>query len=409
MRNIFLIAISFWLLIPLSAQSPDELFRQAIGQNLQLKVLENDYLAAMEKAPQVSQLPDPEFGIGAFPFPVETRLGAQVARISGTQMFPWKGSLKSKEALELTKAEALRQKVGVKELELKYSIEKTWLRLYEIEKSGSIIERNLEILNSLERLALAKVESGKATTADVLRVQLKKNELTQQLDILETAKTNPTVEINQLLQRDLSSKILIENQLAFTEMPFNKDSLLAEIQINHPLLKMFEMQQEVSRKTLKVNDFSGKPSFGVGLDYIVVTPRNDAAPDRNGWDILQLRGAVKIPINRKKYQAKEREEALKTAAIDFQKTDALSRFESIIEKAFADHETARLQTDLYGRQKEITQSAINILESKYSASGSNFDELLRLEQDLIEYDLKLLKAVVKSHLAKATAEQFSTN
>ena len=118
---------------------------------------------------------------------------------------------------------------------------------------------------------------------------------------------------------------------------------------------------------------------------------------------------MKIPINRKKYQAKEREEALKTAAIDFQKTDALSRFEAVIEKAFADHETARLQADLYGRQKEITQSAINILESKYSASGSNFDELLRLEQDLIEYDLKMLKAVVKSHLAKATAEQFSTN
>lgn len=409
MRNIFLTAISFWLLIPLSAQSPGELFRQAIGQNLQLKVLENDYLAAIEKAPQVSQLPDPEFGIGAFPFPVETRLGAQVARVSGTQMFPWKGSLKSKAALELTKAEALRQKVGVKELELKYSIEKAWLRLYEIEKSGSIIERNLEILNSLEQLALAKVESGKSTAADVLRVQLKKNELTQQLEILETAKTNPTIEINQLLQRELSKEILIENQLAFAEMPFNKDSLIAEIQINHPLLKMFKMQQEVSRKALRVNDFSGKPSFGVGLDYIVVTPRNDATPDRNGWDILQLRGAVKIPINRKKYQAKEREEALKTAAIDFQKTDALSRFEAVIETAFANHETARLQADLYGRQKEITQSAINILESKYSASGSNFDELLRLEQDLIEYDLKMLKAVVKSHLAKATAEQFLTN
>ena len=79
-----------------SAQSLEDLLEIARENNLELKGLENEYLAALERAPQVSELPDPEAGIGAFPFPVETRLGPQIARLSVTQMFPWFGTLDSK-------------------------------------------------------------------------------------------------------------------------------------------------------------------------------------------------------------------------------------------------------------------------------------------------------------------------
>ncbi len=74
-----------------------------MNENLELKIFEKEYLAALEKAPQVSQLPDPEAGIGVFPLPVETRLGAQILRVGATQMFPWKGTLDSKKDLELAK------------------------------------------------------------------------------------------------------------------------------------------------------------------------------------------------------------------------------------------------------------------------------------------------------------------
>jgi hypothetical protein len=46
------------------------------------------------------------------------------------------------------------------------------------------------------------------------------------------------------------------------------------------------------------------------------------------------------------------------------------------------------------------------MEAKYSTQGQNIEALLRLEQDLIDYKLKTLKAVVRSHLAKAGIERF---
>lgn len=389
-----------------NAQSLDELLITAVENNLELKALENEYLAALERAPQVSQLPDPEAGFGVFPLPVETRLGAQTVRLSATQMFPWFGTLDSKRDLESTKAKALYERIAARTLDLSYEVKSAYYRLYEIQQSQSIVQRNITIMEALESLALAKVESGKTTAADVLRVQLKIEELKQELQILETAKTNPTTEINQLLYRSLETPIVVTDSFSFAIMPFDKDTLAVNIQGNHPMLRMFELQQEVSKQAISLNKLDGKPSFDVGLDYIFVNPRTDAEPSNNGRDILQVRATVKIPLYHKKYDAKEREENLKIAALDNIKENALTRFTATIEKAYADYETAQLKASLYEKQIGITEAAINILETDYSTRGNNFDELLRLEKELIDYDLKMLKAIVQSHQAKVMIERF---
>ena len=193
-------------------------------------------------------------------------------------MFPWFGTLDSKADLENAKAKALYERIGAEQLNLFYKLKTAYFRLYEVEQSQSIIQRNITLFEALERLALSKVESGKATAADVLRVQLKIEELQQELEILEAAKTNPTATINQLLNRPLETPITTTDSLSFAILPFDKDTLTVNIQENHPMLRMFELQQEVSRKAISLNELDGKPSFGVGMDYIMVNQRSDASP-----------------------------------------------------------------------------------------------------------------------------------
>ncbi len=388
------------------AQTVDSLIIAAISNNLELKILQNDYQAALEKAPQVSQLPEMEAGLGLFPLPVETRLGPQVVRLSAAQMFPWFGSLDRKKELELSKAKAIFERMAARSLDLSFEIKKAYIRLYEIQQSQSIVQQNIIILEALERLALAKVESGKSSIADVLRVQLKTQELKNELEILEAAKTNPQVEINQLLNRPLESRIIIRDDLSFNQLVFKKEVILSNIQANHPMLKMFALQQEVSRQAIEVNKLNGKPSFGAGLDYIFVNSRTDAAPLGNGRDIVQVKAIVKIPLYRKGFEAKEREENLIIESLNNRKAELLSRFSAEIEKAYASHENARLKYELFEKQIELTETAIDILESEYSTKGDNFDELLRLEKELIDYDLKKLQAIVQSHLAQYNIEKY---
>jgi outer membrane protein TolC len=138
----------------------------------------------------------------------------------------------------------------------------------------------------------------------------------------------------------------------------------------------------------------------------MVNQRTDMELPNNGRDILQLRATVKVPLFREQYKAKEREEQFRIQALEHQKDEVLDRFTAAIERAYADYETARLQRELYQRQQQITRSAIEILQASYSTAGSNFDELLRLERELIDYDLKMLKAIVKSHLAVSSIQRY---
>lgn len=390
----------------LHSQSLDSLHHLAVEQNLDLKVLDSEYMSSLERAPQVSQLPDPEAGIGVFPLPVETRLGAQLFRLSATQMFPWFGTLKLKKELELTKSDALYERIAARKLDIFYQMEKAYYKLYEIDKSIGILQNSIEILESLERFALSKVEAGKASSADVLRVQLKIEELKQELVILETLKPGPTAIINQLLNRPLDTAISIQDSLRFQPLGVDRQMLETNIKANHPMLTMYKLQQNVSKKAIDLNELNGKPSFGVGLDYIMVDGRNDLDPPSNGRDIIQLRASVKIPLFREKYNAREKEELLKIEALENKKADVLSKFLSIIENEITTHEAARLKLELYNKQIEITKAAIRILETDYSTKGNNFDELLRLEKELVDYDLKILKAIVQGHIARSGIERF---
>lgn len=388
------------------AQNPRELFEMSLEENTELKALKLEYQASLEKAPQVSQLPNPEVGIGAFILPVETRLGSQQARLSASQMFPWFGSLKAKENWALAAAQVKFEKIASQELEVYYQIKTAWYQLYLLEKKQLLIQKNVKLLHSLKSIAEAKVISGKASLADVLRVDLKMQALSKEIEILEMQRRKPLAVINQVLQRPLASPVSVKDSLIFSAIPFNKDTLLSEINSSHPMIRMFSRQQEVAQRAIEVNEMEGKPAFGVGADYLMVNPRSDAFPERNGRDIVQIKAVVSIPLYREKYEAKGREEALKISAIENRKQEVLTYFLSRIEQAFADNESALLQKELFEAQIQTTEAAIRILLQDYSNQGRNFDELLRLEEELIMYDIKLLEAIVRSHQSLAEVERY---
>lgn len=390
----------------IQSQSLDSLVDMAISQNKDILILDNEYKTALQKAAQVSQIPDTEVGMGGFPLPVQTRVGPQFLRLSATQMFPWFGTLDSKADLENEKAKVIREKANARALDIAFEIRKNYYDLYELRQSQSIINKNMKLLNSLERLAKIKVESGKSSASDVLRIQLRKEKLQQQLDILKSKERIPIIRINEWVERPLDTNIEVVQDFSFAVLTHSKDSLLSNISNLHPMIKMFSQQQEVAKKVIELNELEQKPSFGVGMDYIVVGKRRDVDISRNGRDIVQLRAMVKFPIQKKKYRAKEAEQKLKIEGLELEKENLLFTFEAMIEQGYAKYETARINKEHLERQIPLIQSTINIIEGEYAAKGLNFDELLRLEMELIKYELNILKSIMKSHHAKNSIERF---
>ncbi|MDX1665641.1 MAG: TolC family protein [Saprospiraceae bacterium] len=396
---IWIIFLGFATLAP--AQSMDSLVRQALAENLLLAASEKEYRAALEEAPQVSQLPDPEFGLGVFIMPVETRVGAQEMRLAGTQMFPWPGTLRAKRDLAISAAEIEGEQRSVIRLEIAYRARKAFLELYLLQERAVIVDRNLDLLRSLEQLSLSKVESGRASTADVLRVKLQIREQEQRLKTLENSLRKPLAELNQLLNRSPDTEISVEGRLSVADLPEGLESIREFLEEGHPSLRVLEARQEKGRRALALNELDRKPSFGAGLDYVIVSRRNDASPPDDGRNALMPRATVKVPLFTSKFDARAEQERLRIQALEDRKLNLGNELIASLQQALADHRDAELKLELYRDQLVTLNRAIEVLTEKYSNQGSSFDELLRLYQERIGYDMKRLEAIVQSHLARA--------
>jgi len=405
MKKISLLIVFAFTLSAGQTQPWATLLEELPAQNRELQALHHEYLAALEKAPQVNRLPDPELGLGAFPLPVETRLGPQVARFSATQMFPWRGTLERRETLENARAQVRYESIAIRQLDLAYELQGAWLQLYEIRQRKGLLARNITLLAGLERLALARVESGKANAADVLRVQLSRREQEQQLALLEPAEVSPTAIINNLLYRPLDTPVVISDSLVPAVLVYDAAAVLAQIQSSHPLVRSLAQEQVVAQENIALNTLNGKPSFGVGVDYILVNQRDMVELPDNGKNILQVRATIKIPLNREPYRAKEREERLRITALQDRTAAVESNLATLLTQAYAELATAQLEVDFLAEQLVITRAAIHILTTAYSTGGQSLDELLRLEKESLAYEIRLLHATVATHLAKSKVER----
>jgi len=410
MKRLRKYCVPFLLLFALGhhglTQSLDDFLQMADSASLELKALHREYLAALEKAPQVSQLPEPEAGLGVFPLPVETRLGPQWVRLSLTQMFPWKGTLDARKDVANSMASIQYEKIAAARLDLHYQVKQAYFQLYDLAARQVILQRSIDLLKTLESVATTQVSTGKANLADVLRIQIRIRELEETLAILENQKAKPTAIINQLLNRADSTPIAVRDTLILITSPYDVGTILADIRDHHPMLRMFSLQQETAALAVKLNTLEGRPSFAVGVDYINVGKRSDAAPVHNGRDILSPRVGVRIPLYREKYRAKAREEELKIEALDIRRDNLYTQFRSALQQANADLKDGLIRYQLYLDQKATTQSVIDLLLAEYSTEGTSFIDLLQLENQLIQYDLLTLGAIVETHLALSDIERY---
>ncbi|MEZ4917369.1 MAG: TolC family protein [Chitinophagales bacterium] len=392
----------------LKSQTLDSLLIKAYNNNPELKALQLQYEAALKKAPQVKQLPDPTVGVGVPALRPETRLGAQVLSISASQMFPWFGTLKAKEDVVLTMAKSKYEQVAAERLNIDYQIKTAYFNLYLLQKQQDVIYKDIRIFETLEKVALAKVESGKSLASDVLTVRIKLEELNNKIQILEEQKQYFTAAINEAVNNPASTIILLDTTtVSFADLHYDLEQFKQNIQDNHPLINQLDWNIEASNKELALNAKDRMPSIGLGLDYSMVAKRTDANPQYNGRDILIPKVVVAIPLYQKKYTAKTEEEKLKQEAYNLQKESVTNKMISNIQSYKSEYESAKLMYNLSNKQIEISNSAYDILLAEYSSSGKRFDELMKLQDNINSYEIEILKAIVQSHLSKFKIERLT--
>ncbi len=404
MKNKILIAIlSLFMINFVSAQDIlNGYLVTAAKNNPGLRAKFNSYNAALEKIPQVGTLPDPQLTFGYFIMPVETKTGPQQAKISFSQMFPWFGTLSSKENVYVNAAKAKYEEFEEAKSKLYFDVKSVYYDLYFIKKSIDITLENIRILNSYRNLALIKVETGKSSGTDELRIEMELADLENQLALFKDNLFTAIVKFNNLLNVDNNDDVIIPDTLWTDDIGFSRRMMLDSINSNNHQIRKLEFLKQSFKENEVWAKKAGTPSFVVGADYTFIG--DNGLTEQSGKDALFVKVGITIPLYRKKYTALVKEAVFKQKVYEDEKANKANVLETLLETGYSRYDDANRRLTLFRKQKQLASKATNFLETEYASNGKNFEEVLRMERNRLRYSLQLEKARADKQAAIAFME-----
>ena len=444
-----------------SQDSLSSYLEMATENNPLLKSKYNDYLSALEKIPQVSSLPDPEFSAGYYLEPMEVVSGKQIADLKLMQMFPWWGTFKSSKAEALSMANMKLSSYNEAKLEIQNKLKSVWYQLYSNKKEIDYSNETIDILKSLENITLGQyqntslsgsaVKSSSSTVSQnsetkssqsndgksgsmgamnsdspektdnsmdmqtsnsmgkssgiigIFNLQLEVFELESNISLLKDQQKTLVAQFNSLLNRDLSANISISDTL---DNKYNANqAYIDSIKANNPMVQMLEFEKQSYENKIQMSKKMGLPMVGVGLNYSIIGKSKTGHSTMNGKDMIMPMLTVSLPIYRKKYNAMVKESELMISSTDDRLTNTKNELEVEYIKALEGIKDAERRIKLSIAQQDLTERSLNLLVSQYSTSGSGFDEVLRLQIQHLKYKIQASKALTDYNIAVAMLEK----
>ena len=396
--KIIFVFCSLFLVLSIQSQELESLIKKSLENNPKIKQFELQYKIASEKVNEVNTIPNTEIGIGYFVSQPETRTGAQRTKVSLKQMIPWFGSITARENYVSSLADAKYEDIVIAKRKLMMSVSKYYYNLYAIKTKQEVIVENIELLKTYKTLMLSSIEVGKASVVDVLRLQMRQNELEQLKQVLEQEYLGEQTALNKLLNRDKNTVIYVVNGLI---IPLENSLINSENIELHPELTKYDKLYKSVEKSEILNQKENKPMIGFGLDYISVSERPNVNFNDNGKDILMPMLSLSIPIFNKKYKSRTRQNNLKKQEIKAQKQDRLNRLESILNKAITSIIAARISYNTQIKNLKQAKNTEKILIKNYETGTINFNDVLDVQELRLKFQINQIKSVKKYFIQMA--------
>ncbi|MFT3740872.1 MAG: TolC family protein [Breznakibacter sp.] len=452
--------VAFGLLPNANGQPADSLahyLEEAARNNPLVMQRYFEYQAALQKVPQVGSLPDPELSAGIFLSPMELLGGNQVADLRLMQMFPWFGVLKSAKDEMALMAKAKHESLREAKLQLFFDVQRTWFEMLRINEDIHIAERNMELLQTLERLTLERYKaSGNGATpmasgspaggtsspvtgmggmasmggsqapaqvpapatppmsggsmgasaatnglAELYRLQIEMAETGNRTALLRSRQKTVAARFNSYLNRTPESPLSLPDSLTAMVPGFVPEALQDSMLTNHPMLRMLDYEQQSADARKKMSTRMGYPMIGVGVNYSVINKSDMAMSSMNGKDMVMPMVSVSLPIYRKKYKAMQAEADLTKTATQQNYQNTSNALQTEYYQALELFDDAGRRMALYRKQSELANQTSSIMTKSFSASGTGLTDVLLIRQQLLDYDTKLAEAIADYNTAVA--------
>ena len=399
----------------LSQQLPDTLVSYlgiAAGNNPEVRQKLIEYQAALQGIPQAASLPDPELTAGVMLMPMELVNGRQLADLRLMQMFPWFGVLRNAKDEMSLMASAKFEVFRDAKLKVSYNVSSAWYELYKVRRSTDITERNLEILETIERLATVRFRSasdGSSGLADIYRIQMEEGELRNRVELLKDHDNSITARVNGYLDRQPESPVFTPDTIMMDTLAVSLYDVSDSIMKNNPMLTMLELEkQSYEARSEKARKMS-YPMVGLGLDYSVMGKKATPASSMNGTDMVMPMVSVTLPLYRKKSKAKVKEAELLTEAASYDYSATANMLQTEYYEAIQYYRDALRRFRLYSDQYLLASRTLDIIMTGYATSSAQLTDLLRVRQQVYDYELKKAEALTDINTSAARLRRLTAS
>jgi outer membrane protein TolC len=161
--------------------------------------------AASARVPQAGALPDPMLGVGLMNVPV-TRPGLDNDMMTMAQLrlaaeLPWPGKLGLREEVARWHAEAAAMDAERVQQRVRADVRSAYYEVYFLDRALDVTARNETLLASLASVTAAQYGVGTAAQPDVLKAQVERARLTDELLSLREERVSAVARLNALVGR----------------------------------------------------------------------------------------------------------------------------------------------------------------------------------------------------------------
>lgn len=395
---VFVASAAFAQSTPTSLQS---LIAEARQTNPAIKAAESAIQTARYMPKQASALPDTEvmvqhFTVGS-PRPFAGYSNSDFAYIGfgASQEIPYPG----KRALRANVAQHEIAISGAEKNSIVWNVlnrlKVAYFQLAGSQNIISILAKNQQVAEQIEQGAEARYRVGEGTQQDVLRAQLERTKLLNELSMQQRESAQAQAVLKALLNRPAESPDLVPEPLSARHIP-GFDALIIKLREKNPELQVNAERVSQGRAAFELAKREKKPDFAVQYMWQHTAD--------NFRDYYMATFTVKLP-NRSRVRAAEGESQAKLTQAEAEKESRLRQMESDLGEQFAIVQTSEQQLKVY-EQGLIPQSeaALNAGLAAYRAGKQEYQGLLASFADTLQLSIDHERTLAEHEAAIARIE-----
>jgi outer membrane protein TolC len=405
----FLLLLAFFIPAPLQAgegtavEDLPALVATALADNPELKASKARWEVFRSRIDQARSLEDPMLMLKLQNWvvdePFNSRVDPMTQRVIGiSQQLPFWGKRDLKAEVAAREADSYRWTVEERRLELVRMVKETWYRLYYVERSREIVERNRKIIDDFITLAQTKYSVGQGAQQDVFKAQVERSKLLDMEITLEQQRKTLQANLNALLYRPADTPVGRIPDFVISPVSLSGKELRERALENRPLIKGLEALVGKGEAGLKLARKENWPDFNISFEYM----QRDPVGDEKGKDMYSAGVTFNLPVQRARRHAMVAEANSEITMANEELKALKNTIGSGIEDLLARLERRKKLIELY--KTGIIPQAAHSLESAvigYRVNKVDFLTLLDSRITLFNYEREYYDSLAEYQMNRA--------